>query len=192
MGRRLFLQINMTIDGYVEDANGDIDWHFADAEFDAFILDTLRSIDGMVFGRVAFEKLAGYWPTAEQAARSDTQRKTARLMNELPKYVVSQTLTGSDWAGSHVVSGDVRAEILRLKARPGDDLALFAGAVTARSFIRLGLVDELRLIVNPLLQGGGTRLFDGEGGPVRLALANARPFASGAVVLTYVPVRQER
>jgi dihydrofolate reductase len=187
MGRKLFLQINMTIDGHIEDANGDIDWRFADDEFDAFILDTLRSIDGMVFGRVAFEKLATYWPTAAQAAQSDTQRETARLMNELPKYVVSRTLTGSDWTGSHVVSGDVRTEIQQLKARPGNDLALFAGAATARSFLRLGLVDELRLIVNPLLQGGGTRLFDGEDEPRPLVLTNVRRFAGGAVVLTYVP-----
>lgn len=186
MGRKLFLQINMTVDGYVEDANGDIDWHFADDEFDAFILDTLRSIDGMVFGRVAFEKLATYWPTAEQAARNATQRETALLMNELPKYAVSQTLTGSTWRNSHVLSGDVPAAIERLKAGPGKDLALFAGAAAARSFVRHGLVDELRLIVNPLLQGGGTRLFDGEDEPRQLTLTSARPFASGAVVLTYV------
>jgi dihydrofolate reductase len=188
MTRKLFLQINMTVDGCVEDANGDIDWHFADDEFDAFILDTLRSIDGMVFGRVAFEKLATYWPTAEQAARSATQRETAVLMNELPKYVVSQTLAGSGWRNSHVVAGDVAAAIQRLKARPGKDLALFAGAATARSFVRLGLVDELRLIVNPLLQGRGTRLFRGEDEPRQLTLTSARPFVSGAVVLTYTPM----
>jgi dihydrofolate reductase len=187
MGRKLFLQINMTIDGYVEDANGDIDWHFADDEFDAFILDTLRSIDGMVFGRVAFEKLAAYWPTAAHEARSDSQLKTALLMNELPKYVVSRTSIGSQWNNSHVVAADVRAAIEQLKAQPGKDLALFAGAVTATSFVRLGLVDELRLIVNPLLQGGGTRLFDGEDVPRQVTLTNVRPFASGAVVLTYLP-----
>ena len=187
MARRLFLQINMTVDGYVEDANGDIDWHFADAEFDSFILDTLRSIDGMVFGRVAFEKLAAYWPTAEASASSETQRHTARLMNQLPKHVISQTITGSDWNNSHVLSGDVRAGIERLKARPGKDLALFAGAAAATSLVRLGLVDELRLIVDPLLQGGGTRLFDGTGEPIRLELTATRPFASGAVVLSYVP-----
>jgi dihydrofolate reductase len=190
MARKLFLQINMTVDGYVEDANGDIDWHFADAEFDSFILDTLRSIDGMVFGRVAFEKLAAYWPTAEASAGSETQRETARLMNELPKYVLSQTLTSSDWNNSHVLSRDVPAEIERLKARPGKDLALFAGAAAATSLVRLGAVDELRLIVDPLLQGGGTRLFDGKGEPTRLELTTTRPFASGAVVLTYVPRRQ--
>jgi dihydrofolate reductase len=185
MDRKLFLQINTTVDGYVEDSRGDIDWHFADDEFDAFILDTLRSIDGMVFGRVAFEKLAAYWPTAEHEARSAAQRETALLMNELPKYVVSHTLTGSTWRNSHVVAGDVPGAIRQLKARPGKDLALFAGAAAARSFVRLGLVDELRLIVNPLLQGGGTRLFTGEDEPRRLTLTSARPFTSGAVVLTY-------
>lgn len=103
----------------------------------------------------------------------------------IPKCVVSRTLTGSDWHNSHVVSGDVRAEIQRLKAGPGEELALFAGAATASSFIRLGLVDELRLLVNPLLQGGGTRLFDGTDEPRQLDLTSTRTFAGGAVVLTY-------
>ena len=67
--RKLFLQINVSVDGYIEDPDADIDWHFADDEWDAFILDTLESIDGMVFGRVAFEKLAAYWPTAGDDVR---------------------------------------------------------------------------------------------------------------------------
>lgn len=184
MGRKLFVQINMTVDGYIEDLNGEIDWHFADAEFDAFILDTLRSIDGMLFGRIAFEQLAQFWPTAEQAARSDTERETARLMNALPKYAVSRTPTVSDWNNSHELSGDVPAAVRDLKARPGRDLALFAGAATASSFVRLGLVDELRLIVNPLLQGGGTRLFAVEDQRRELALADVRRFACGAALLT--------
>lgn len=185
MTRKLFLQINATLDGYIEDTNGDIDWHFADDEFDTFITETLRSIDGMVFGRVAFGKLAAYWPTAAASLATDVQRESSRLMNELPKYVVSKTLTGSDWNNSQVLSGDITAEIKALKAQPGKDLALFAGAQAATSFVRDGLVDELRLIVNPMLQGGGTRLFDGSYDTARLALKDVRRFASGALVLTY-------
>lgn len=180
--RTLFLQINVTLDGYVEDANGDIDWHFADAEFDSFILDTLRSIDGMVFGRVAFERLAAYWPTASETAQSDTQRETARLMNELPKYALSRTPRTSDWNNSHFVTVD---DVVKLKSQPGKDLALFAGANAATELTSQGLVDELRLIVNPLLQGGGTTLFTGTYARKEQTLTDVRRLASGALVLTY-------
>lgn len=190
MERRLFLQINMTIDGYIEDVHGDIDWHFADDEFDEFITDMLQSIGGMIFGRVAFEKLAAYWPSAGESLTSETQQEGARLMNELPKYVLSRTLSGSDWNNSHILGGDIAAEIRELKARPGKDLALFAGAAAATSFIRLELVDEYRLIINPKLQGGGTRLFDGEYGATGLSLVDLRRFAGGALVLTYAPPAQ--
>lgn len=180
--RTLFLQINVTLDGYVEDANGDIDWHFADDEFDGFILDTLRSVDGMVFGRVAFERLAAYWPTAGATAQTETQRETARLMNELPKYVLSRTARESDWNNSHFVSVD---DVVELKSQPGKDLALFAGANAATELTAQGLVDELRLIVNPLLQGGGTPLFTGTYTRREQTLTDVRRLASGVLVLTY-------
>ena len=180
--RTLFLQINVTLDGYVEDANRDIDWHFSDSEFDEFILDTLRNIDGMVFGRVAFERLAPYWPTAGETAQTETQREIARLMNELPKYVLSRTTQHSEWNNSHFVSVD---DVVTLKSQPGKDLALFAGANVATGLVKQGLVDELRLIVNPLLQGGGTPLFTGTYARQELALNEVRRFASGALVLTY-------
>jgi dihydrofolate reductase len=137
--RKLFLHINVSLDGFIEDAAGEIDWHFADAEFGEFIDATLQSIDAMVFGRVAFEKLAGYWPTASPPEASEVQ---VRRMHELPKYVISDRLRDTDWHNSHVVGGDVAAAITALKQQPGQDIALFAGAGIATSFARLGLIDE--------------------------------------------------
>jgi dihydrofolate reductase len=180
--RTLFLQINVTLDGYVEDANRDIDWHFSDNEFDEFILGTLQNIDGMVFGRVAFERLAPYWPTAGATAQTEAQREVARLMNELPKYVLSRTTHHTEWNNSHFVGVD---DVVKLKSQPGKDLALFAGANVATELTKLGVVDEFRLIVNPLLQGGGTPLFTGTYARQELTLNDVRRFASGALVLTY-------
>ncbi len=184
--RKLFLQINVSLDGFIEDAAGEIDWQFADAEFEAFIDATLQSIDAMVFGRVAFEKLAQYWPTASPPEASEVQ---VRLMHELPKYVVSDRLGRTDWNNSHIVGGgEVAAEIEALKQQPGGDIALFAGAAVATSFVRLGLIDEYRLILNPVLLGTGTRLFDGGYERSDLRLSETRRFASGALVLFYEPV----
>jgi dihydrofolate reductase len=183
--RKLFLQINVSLDGFIEDAAGDIDWHFADAEFDAFIDATLQSIGAMVFGRVAFEKLAQYWPTASPPEASEVQ---VRLMHELPKYVVSDRIGNTDWHNSHIVRGDAAAAITALKQQPGADIALFAGAGVATSFTQLGLIDEYRLIVNPVLLGAGTRLFGGGYERSDLRLTETRRFASGALVLFYEPV----
>jgi dihydrofolate reductase len=195
--RRLFLQINVSLDGFIEDTDGEIDWHFADDEFEEFINETLRSIDAMVFGRVAYELLAQYWPTAAADPDGAASRlgrnprlhgEAARLMHELPKYVVSSSLEQVDWHNSHLLRGDVAAEIGKLKKQPGKDIALFAGAGVANTFMRLGLIDEYRLIVDPALLGGGTPLFQGGYPRTNLALRDVRRFESGAAVLYYEPV----
>ncbi|GAA3397516.1 dihydrofolate reductase family protein [Cryptosporangium minutisporangium] len=180
---RLFLHINVSLDGYVNDAAGAIDWHFADEEFQRYIDDLLTDIGGMVFGRVAFEELAGYWPHAGAEA-SPTQ---VRRMHELPKHVLSRSLRSSDWHNSHVLGDDPAEAITRLKQQSGQDLALFAGGRAASAAAGLGVVDEYRLVVNPVLLGGGTRLFDGPYARTELRLTRTRQFESGALLLVYEP-----
>jgi dihydrofolate reductase len=176
------------LDGFIEDPAGEIDWHFADGEFEEFINDILRSIDAMVFGRVAYEKPARYWPTAaSNPEASERHVEAARLMNELPKYVVSESLDRTEWHNSHIIGGDLAAEIGELKRQPGKDIALFAGASVAASFAQLGLIDEYRIILNPALLGAGTLLFNGGYQKTALELRATQRFRSGALVLTYRP-----
>lgn len=183
---KLFLQINASLDGYIEDERREMDWHFSDDDFDAFINEMLNSIDAMIFGRVAFELLAQYWPTAGQNPdATPRQREAARLMHALPKYVVSNRLRSTDWHNAHIFSGDVIEQVRALKTRSNRDIALFAGAAAASSFLRAGLVDEIRLIVNPILFGAGTRLFQDGIARTSLTLAQTRVFRSGALLLTY-------
>jgi dihydrofolate reductase len=179
--RRLFLHINVSIDGYITDPAGDIDWRFADEEFQAHMDGVLESIDGMVFGRTAFEQLAAYWPTAGEEV-SSTQR---RRMHELPKYVLSRTLRDTEWHNSHPLGDDPAAALTDLKSQDGRDLALFAGGQAATAAIRLGVLDELRLLINPALLGGGTPLFNGTYPQQDLRLTDTRRFASGALLNTY-------
>jgi dihydrofolate reductase len=181
---KLFLQINMSLDGFIEDAAGEIDWHFADEEFSAFIDETLQSIDAMIFGRVAYELLAQYWPTASPPEASAVQ---VQLMHELPKYVVSTSLRQASWNNSHIIGGDVAAEVTALKQNSRRDIALFAGGRIATSFVQLGLVDEYRLVVNPALLGSGKELFRGGYERSDLQLGDVRRFASGALLLSYRP-----
>jgi dihydrofolate reductase len=148
----------------------------------------------MIFGRKAFELLAQYWPTAEEnpVAAADPVRperhvEAARMMNAKEKIAFSKTLKATDWANSTIISGDLAAEVVRLKQQPGKDIALFAGAELASNFMRLGLIDEYRLLVNPILLGAGTPLFQGGYDRTKLHLVATRTFGSGAVLLVYRP-----
>jgi dihydrofolate reductase len=102
MTATLIAQINVSLDGYIENDDHEIDWQFVDAEYDEFILQTLRSLDAMVFGRKAYEPLSRYWPTAAgNPDATPVDLEQARLMHELPKYVVSTTLSKTDWHNTH-------------------------------------------------------------------------------------------
>ena len=184
--RKIFLNIGMTLDGYIEDDDHTVNWHFVDDEFEQYINELLRSIDGMIYGRIAHQSLSEYWPTATSNAEASPRHlEAAEMMNALPKYAISDSGYETDWVNSHVVSGDIAGYFRRLKAEPGKDIALFAGAVVARSFIEKGLLDEIRVIVNPILLGSGTPLFV-PGMPKRqLILMNTRTFAAGAILLEY-------
>lgn len=186
--RKVFLHMNVSLDGLIEDDDHDIDWHFVDDEFEEYINNVLRSIDGMIFGRVAHRVLSEYWPTAaSNPEASDRHLEAVRMMNSLPKYVISDGDYETRWQNSHVIRGDVASEIRRLKNKPEKDIALFAGAGVAQSFIRMGLIDEYRIVVNPVLLGGGTPLFKGGREKINLRLLNTKTFGSGVLVLTYKP-----
>lgn len=180
--RRLFLHIGTSLDGYINDDAGlPVLPPFTDDEFQGYIDELLESIDGMVYGRVAFEQLAAYWPTAGP----EVSPVQVRRMHELPKYVLSRTLTDTEWHNSHPLGSEPAAAIARLKQQDGRDLAVFAGAGAATAALALGVVDELRVIVNPALARGRTRLFDGHYPTGELGLTDTRPFASGVLLLRY-------
>jgi dihydrofolate reductase len=190
--RKLFLHINVSLDGFIEDQHRQIDWHFMDDEFEEYVNNMLRSIDAMLFGRVAYELLASYWPTAAEnpAAAVNPENperhiEAAFMMNKLPKYVVSKTLRTTEWNNSHIINGNIAEEIAKLKAEPGKDIALFAGASLVSTFMKLNLIDEYRLIINPVLLGKGTRLFNGEYEKSNLELLDVKKFGNGALVLSY-------
>jgi len=179
--RRLFLHISTSVDGYIDDGAGAIDWMSADEEFERHIDRLLESIDGMVFGRVAFEQLAAFWPNAGPEI-SPTQ---LRRMHELPKYVLARRPPHTEWHNSHFLGGDPAAAIATLKQQAGRDLALFAGSSAATSALALGVIDELRLLVHPVLLGAGTRLFDRAYPRSELRLLDTRRFSSGALLVSY-------
>jgi dihydrofolate reductase len=178
----LFVQISVSVDGYIEDAKGGLDWFTGDRAVEAFATETLRTIGGMVFGRKAHALLAEFWKHAEDHDDSPDLPEQARLMNGLPKYVLTHGALDIEWEQSLPIHLHDLARIKREATRP---IALFAGASAVRAALAAGVVDELRIIRYPVLLGRGTPLFDGTGDRLGLSLTDERAFTSGALVSRY-------
>jgi dihydrofolate reductase len=177
--RKLFWQVNQTLDGFMEGPDRELDLTagFADPDFDRYASEMLQLLGGMLLGRVTYQLFEAYWPSA---TGPDAER-----MNQLPKFVFSRTLTKVDWNNSRLIQGDVGQEVDRLKRQPGRDLALFGSSDLAATLIRLGLIDEYRIIVSPAVLGSGTPTFKNIGSPVELRLSKAATWSSGMVALWY-------
>jgi dihydrofolate reductase len=184
MVRKLYSFMMGTLDGFYEGPNQEFDWPNVDEEFNRFAAGQLYDTDILLFGRVTYEGMASYWPT--QAAREDDP-VVAELMNTMPKIVVSTTLESADWHNTTLVGGNVAEELSKLKQQPGKDLAIMGSPNLTVSLIGMGLVDELRVVVNPVVLGEGKSLFRSTEDRLRLRLLQTRTFSSGNVLLTYHP-----
>ena len=182
--RKLYSFMVVTLDGFYEGPYGEFDWPNVDEEFNEFGVEQLHDTDLLLFGRVTYEGMAGYWPTP--AARQDDP-VVAELMNTLPKLVVSTTLTSAEWSNTRVVGGNVAEEIAKLKQQPGKGLAIMGSPTLTHSLIGMGLLDELRVLVTRIVLGDGHSLFRTAKDRLRLELLQTRTFSSGNVLLTYRP-----
>jgi len=176
--RRLFWQMMMSLDGYMAGPGREMDWFVTDDEFGQYVLEMGQAIDTIVFGRVTYQMMAAYWPSATSPE--------APMMNDLPKVVFSRTLDAVDWKNSRLADGRVVEEIARLKQAPGKDIAMFGSADLAATFIRHGLIDEYRIFLNPVVLGRGHPLFK-DADRMKLKFLKARTFRSGNVLLYYQP-----
>jgi dihydrofolate reductase len=183
--RGIYAFIVVTLDGFYEGPNQEFDWPVVDAEFNRFATAQLNDTDMLLFGRKTYELMAAYWPTP--AARDDDPDVTER-MNGMPKVVFSTTLETTGWNNTRLVGGDVAEEVARLKEQPGRDLAILGSPNLTASLVRMGLVDELRIMVNPVALGSGRSLFRSLDDQLHLRLLQTRTFSSGNVLLTYRPL----
>ena len=175
----------ITIDGFFEGVNKwDIGWHQVDQEFNEFAINQLNHSGGLIFGRVTYQGMASYWstPTANQ-----DDPLVAGLMNSIPKFVFSKTLDRVEWNNSQLIKGDAVAELKKLKEQPGKDLYLFGSANLASTFIKNGLMDEYRLMVNPVVLGAGGSVFNGNIEMMKFKLVDLKTFQNGNVLFYYRP-----
>jgi dihydrofolate reductase len=187
--RKVIFFMLTSLDGYFEGPNHEIDWHNTDEEFQEFAIEQTSQAGILLFGRVTYEMMASYWPT-KQAIESDPV--VASLMNSLPKIVFSKTLARADWQNTRLVKIDFANEIATLKDQPGKDLCILGSSDLAVSFFQSGLLDEIRILLNPIVLGDGKPLFKGIQNRLSLKLIKTRIFKNGNVLLTYQPINQNK
>jgi dihydrofolate reductase len=176
--------MSVSLDGFIAGPHGELDWHRVDDELHGHFNEQLSGMGAFLNGRVMYELMAGFWPTADSdPASTKPMVEFARIWRDMPKIVFSRTLERADWNAA-VVREVVADEIMELKARPGGDLVL-GGADLAAAFMRHDLIDEYRLYVHPVVIGRGKPLFQASGGRIDLQLAETRTFGNGVVLLRY-------
>ena len=147
----------------------------------------MAAANAMLLGRVTYQEFASYWPYQNSADQPFTD-----YLNNIHKFVVSATLEAPlEWQNSTLIKGNVAEEITKLKRQPGKDIAILGSGTLVRSLLRDGLIDELRLMVHPVVLGGGKRLFEDGGDQKGLKLIDSKTFDTGVVYLTYQPDRKE-
>ena len=183
--RNVILSQLMTLDAMYAGLNGNIDWHTVDAEFDEVTGRQFKTMDMFLFGRITYEVMVAYWPTAEAMANDP---ETAKMMNETPKVVFSKTLDTVDWQHTRLVKTDLVEEVKRLKQQDGGDIVILGSGQIVSVLMAHGLIDLYRLFINPWILGRGQALFAGIDAPTKLALVNTHPFKNGVVELDYAPI----
>lgn len=176
--RRLIVSNVMSLDGFFESTDKKLDWFVPDEDFFAYAREMLRSVDGILFGRTTYEHMAGYWPFAERDEIADK-------MNNLPKVVFSRTLDKVEWNHSRLVKENAAEEVSKLKRQTGKNLVILGSATLASSLLQLGLIDEYRVIISPILLGKGNPLFKGITEKINLKLQKTKLLSSGVIMLYY-------
>ncbi|TVZ26926.1 dihydrofolate reductase [Gillisia sp. Hel_I_86] len=178
--RKIILSMMVSLDGYIEGTNNDIHWHVWDDKMEDYMMDFFQTVDTFIYGRKSYELMLGYW-SGQTGAFAD-------MMNKTPKIVFTKTLEKVEW-NSKIVSKNVVEEINMEKNKKGRDLVLFAGAGIASTFIMHDLIDEYRLIINPVVLGKGTSLFPDKK-RLKLKLLEAKAFDCGNTLLIYKPEKR--
>ena len=169
--RRLIVFNNVSLDGYFTGSNGDFSWAHQgtdDAEYQAFVAENASGGGQLLLGRITYELMASYWPTADQDPSA---------------------LKQATWSNSQLVRGDVAAEVRKLKNEPGPGMAILGSGAIVAQLAPEGLIDEYQVMVNPVVLGSGRTMFAGIPAKLNLKLTKTRPFRNGKVLLSYEPDR---
>ncbi|GAO41050.1 dihydrofolate reductase family protein [Flavihumibacter petaseus] len=185
--RKIIASMNITLDGFAAGNNGEMDWHFScwNEEMERNLYGFLHSINTGLIGRVTYEAMSHYWPAAElDPTATNSEIGLAKHMNSMEKIVFSATLRNPKWSNTRLLRSIEHEAIDALKAENGTDMVLM-GTTLIQSFMQLGLVDEYRLMMHPVILGSGIPLFSHHNGWLNLDLLESKTFSNGVLALRF-------
>ncbi len=180
--RKLIVSNMVSLDGYFAGPSGELGWHQVDQEFIDYSQEMLNAAGTLLFGRVTYELMASFWPTAD-ARENDPA--TAGKMNGLEKIVYSKTMDSAGWENTTLVKEDVVNTIAKLKEGEGKNIVILGSANLISSLLPTKLIDEFFIIVNPVILGNGKPLFNNVASQINLQLISTKQLRSGVIILQY-------
>ena len=187
--RKVVYCLNVSLDGFIEDSNGSLDWGNPDQELHQFFNDQEREFDVQLYGRRIYENMAAHWTTAHTNPSAPAHEiEYALIWQSIPKLVFSKTLEHVG-ENARLVRDNISEEVSALKAQPGKDMVVCCAGLAA-SFMRLDLIDEYRLVIHPVVLGGGKPMFPTLDKLISLRLIETRQFEGGVLLHRYQRAEQ--
>ena len=184
--RNLIFFMHTSLDGFVAGPNGEMNWIKVDEEIFDFVATMTDQADTALYGRVTYEMMQSYWPTAgEQPNASKHDKEHSDWYNNVLKVVLSRTIKDNGLENTKVISDELSGNINKLKEQEGKNILIFGSPRASQSLLNAGLIDEFWLFVNPIILGQGMPLFKDLTGTTKLKLAESKMFASGVIALHY-------
>jgi dihydrofolate reductase len=184
--RKLIAFCHLSLDGIAAVQSGSLDWVSYDKELEKWAEPIVKATDTALYGHITYE-LMKYWrtiPSKPNASRHELEH--ARWIENVEKIVVSKSKIVPDWNNTRVISGNIKETILKLKQKPGKNITIFGSPTLTSSLIKMGLVDEYRFSISPIVLGTGKSLFKEVEEVIKLKLVEEKTFKSGVVTLHYV------
>ncbi len=186
--RKLAVFNNVSLDGYFTDKNNDMSWAHRDpndAEWNAFTVENAKGGGVLLFGRVTYDLMAGFWPTSQAA---QMMPEVAAHMNQLPKIVFSRTMEKAAWNNTQIIKENPAGAVRKLKSESGPDMVILGSGSIVSQLTWEGLIDEYQFVVVPIVLGMGRTMFEGLKEKLALKLTKSRVFGNGNVFLRYQPL----
>jgi dihydrofolate reductase len=162
LDRKIIVSEMVSLDSFFAGPNGEIDWHIVDEEFNQYAIDLLNTVDTILFGRKTYQLFESYWPAAAtNPSTSKSDLEIAHDINNITKIVFSRTLGSVEWKNARLVKEVIPGEIVKMKQQPGKNMVVYGSGSIVSTLMNLGLIDEYRIIVNPVILGNGKPLFKG-------------------------------
>lgn len=191
--RKVVLLMHVSLDGYVADANGGLDWMSYDNEMAEYAEEVVATVGVALYGRTTYQLMEGYWPTVlENPSASEHSLNHARWVQDIPKIVFSKSLDKVTWNNTRLIKDNIAEEVRKLKQEPGKDLVIFGSPGLVKTFLELDLIDEYRLTLQPFVLGDGIPLARDVKKKSDLKLVSSGQFKSGVIKLHYSTIRNNK